>query len=80
MPGVSATTAGTAFGFALQVYINSVRKLPLTRRPWQYAVLMGAGAVAANAIVDFEEQMEADIERTLAARKDSNRRRFGSNE
>jgi len=31
MPGVSATTAGTAFGFALQVYINSVRKLPLTR-------------------------------------------------
>eukprot|EP00894_Picocystis_sp_ML_P000275 jgi/Pico_ML_1/50792/g1938.t2 len=31
MPGLSATTAGSAFGFALQVYINSVRKLPLTR-------------------------------------------------
>jgi len=41
---------------------------------------MGAGAVAANALVDYEEEMQADIERTLAARKDSNRRRFGGGE
>lgn len=36
---------GAAFGFTTQLYTNALRKLPLTRYPWEYVFLTMGGAV-----------------------------------
>lgn len=35
---------GAAFGFLTQMYTNALRKMPLTRYPWEYVILSGLGA------------------------------------
>ena len=35
---------GAVYGLAVQLYSNSLRRIPALRRPWEHVILMGVGA------------------------------------
>ena len=58
---MSAAVIGGLMGLGVQLYVNTVRKLPLFRNPWEHVLLVGAGAAFGNWIVDFEERTAEDV-------------------
>jgi len=70
------TMVGALLGLGVQLYSNAVRKLPLMRNPWEHVIGIGVGVWAANGIVQFEERMAIDVEKTLEDAKAAQKRRF----
>ena len=52
---------GALLGLGVQLYTNAVRKLPLTRNPWEHAIAMGAGAAFGTWLVKFEAETEQEL-------------------
>lgn len=57
----TATLAGMGAGLFVKLFSNGLRKMPLMREPWEHVLLMGAGAMAANAYVDYEAKVEEEV-------------------
>ncbi|KAI5072600.1 hypothetical protein GOP47_0012706 [Adiantum capillus-veneris] len=72
----SATFFGAAFGLACQFYSNGIRKQPLMRHPWEHVLLISIGIVAANALANWEEKLQADVEKLTKENAEINRSRF----
>lgn len=60
--------AGVVFGFTTQLYANALRKVPLTRYPWEYAAFMTLGGIVGYWMEGACEREEAEIEKLLAKR------------
>eukprot|EP00250_Pteridium_aquilinum_P024781 c29591_g1_i1 orf=350-604(-) len=73
---VTATFVGAAFGLASQFYSNAIRKQPLMRHPWEHVLLMGIGIVAANGLANWDEKLQADVEKHREQDAEINKRRF----
>ncbi|KAH7297464.1 hypothetical protein KP509_26G070800 [Ceratopteris richardii] len=73
----TATFVGASLGLLCQFYSNGIRKQPLMRHPWEHLLLMGIGVVAANALANWEEKLQADVERHRIEDAENNKRRFG---
>lgn len=56
-----AAVIGGLAGLGIQLYVNTIRKLPLLRNPWEHVILVGAGAAFGNWLVDFEERTAEDV-------------------
>eukprot|EP00296_Roombia_truncata_P010095 JP448799.1.p1 GENE.JP448799.1~~JP448799.1.p1 ORF type:complete len:73 (+),score=15.33 JP448799.1:25-243(+) len=64
---------GAASGFLLQWFSNSVRKLPLTRRPWEIPLAMGVTAYAFSYFdgitMDAHQRIETYMDSKLKTEK-----------
>jgi len=71
MPGVSYFAAGAVSGFIVQVYANSLRRLPALRRPWEHMILMGVGAYGMDALgkytIKAQEQYDENQQKVRTA-------------
>lgn len=45
-----------------------IRKLPLSRNPWEHVLFMSIGAYLGNAVVEWEERATEELEEMLAQR------------
>eukprot|EP00242_Pyramimonas_sp_CCMP2087_P010719 CAMPEP_0198197150 /NCGR_PEP_ID=MMETSP1445-20131203/734_1 /TAXON_ID=36898 /ORGANISM="Pyramimonas sp., Strain CCMP2087" /LENGTH=76 /DNA_ID=CAMNT_0043866327 /DNA_START=105 /DNA_END=335 /DNA_ORIENTATION=- len=63
----SATLAGMGAGLFVKLFSNGLRKMPLMREPWEHVLLMGAGAMAANAYVEYEVKIEQEVKDMMAS-------------
>jgi len=61
---------GAAFGFTTQLYTNALRKLPLTRYPWEYVFLTGLGALGGHFLDGAATRARIKVEALQARRKD----------
>ena len=67
-------TFGTALfgglsGFGIAMLSNGIRKLPLLRRPWEHAVLVGIMAYGGACYPELEDETLARVNRMRADRK-----------
>eukprot|EP00210_Caulerpa_lentillifera_P006869 g6566.t1 len=53
---------GAVFGFTTQMYTNALRKLPLTRYPWEYVFLTAGGAMLGNYMSGAVERAKRRVE------------------
>jgi len=70
----SGYTVGAIFGFVTVLYSNGVRKVPLMREPWEHFIAAGIGAWCGNALVEYVERTERDIDELLTKREEQNKR------
>ena len=56
---------GAVCGLGVQLYSNTVRRLPLMRHPWEHVLGMGIGGFIATRIVAVEEDTRADLNTML---------------
>eukprot|EP00240_Pyramimonas_obovata_P019026 CAMPEP_0118931964 /NCGR_PEP_ID=MMETSP1169-20130426/8832_1 /TAXON_ID=36882 /ORGANISM="Pyramimonas obovata, Strain CCMP722" /LENGTH=71 /DNA_ID=CAMNT_0006874547 /DNA_START=98 /DNA_END=313 /DNA_ORIENTATION=+ len=63
--------AGAGAGLFIKLFSNGLRKVPLMREPWEHVLLMGAGAMAANAYVQYETQIEAEVKAMTTKRSEA---------
>ncbi|MFQ6636244.1 hypothetical protein Gotur_013896 [Gossypium turneri] len=80
---VSATVIGALLGLGTQMYSNALRKLPYMRRPisfffypWEHLLGMGLGAVFVNQLVNWDAQLQRDLDNMLEKAKAANERRY----
>ncbi|XP_068653419.1 uncharacterized protein [Aristolochia californica] len=72
----SATFIGAPLGLGTQMYSNALRKLPLTRHPWEHLLGMGLGAIFTNQLVKWDAQLQVDLDNMLEKAKAANERRY----
>ncbi|PPS09192.1 hypothetical protein GOBAR_AA11449 [Gossypium barbadense] len=72
---VSATVIGALLGLGTQMYSNALRKLPYMR-PWELLLGMGLGAVFVNQLVNWDAQLQRDLDSMLEKAKAANERRY----
>ncbi|KAB2051385.1 hypothetical protein ES319_A12G051400v1 [Gossypium barbadense] len=73
---VSATVIGALLGLGTQMYSNALRKLPYMRHPWELLLGMGLGAVFVNQLVNWDAQLQRDLDSMLEKAKAANERRY----
>ncbi|KAA3461012.1 Excitatory amino acid transporter 1 [Gossypium arboreum] len=73
---VSATVIGALLGLGTQMYSNALRKLPYMRHPWEHLLGMGLGAVFVNQLVNWDAQLQRDLDNMLEKAKAANERRY----
>ena len=56
---------GALCGLGVQLYSNTVRRLPLMRHPWEHLIAMGVGGFIATKIIAVEEETRADLNTML---------------
>ncbi|KAK9843709.1 hypothetical protein WJX81_003247 [Elliptochloris bilobata] len=70
MPGAFV---GAIAGFAVVLYSNGLRKVPLMREPWEHFIGAGIGAWLGNELVKYVERTEKEIEELLQRREAANK-------
>ncbi|TYI49712.1 hypothetical protein E1A91_D12G053800v1 [Gossypium mustelinum] len=73
---VSATAIGALLGLGTQMYSNALRKLPYMRHPWEHLLGMGLGAVFVNQLVNWDAQLQRDLDNMLEKAKAANEHRY----
>eukprot|EP00540_Astrosyne_radiata_P006172 CAMPEP_0116864020 /NCGR_PEP_ID=MMETSP0418-20121206/24578_1 /TAXON_ID=1158023 /ORGANISM="Astrosyne radiata, Strain 13vi08-1A" /LENGTH=78 /DNA_ID=CAMNT_0004499171 /DNA_START=13 /DNA_END=246 /DNA_ORIENTATION=+ len=64
--GLGAALVGGASGFGIQIFANAMRKVPLSRQPWNHVGLFLVGCWAGNAYVRLERNLLDDINQIRA--------------
>ncbi|KAL3680530.1 hypothetical protein R1sor_023486 [Riccia sorocarpa] len=72
----TAGLIGAGMGLFVQLYSNGVRKLPLMRHPWEHVLAMGLGSAFGNAVVQWEEKLQTDLDKLIADGKTARTKRF----
>eukprot|EP00549_Striatella_unipunctata_P007020 CAMPEP_0118694444 /NCGR_PEP_ID=MMETSP0800-20121206/12526_1 /TAXON_ID=210618 ORGANISM="Striatella unipunctata, Strain CCMP2910" /NCGR_SAMPLE_ID=MMETSP0800 /ASSEMBLY_ACC=CAM_ASM_000638 /LENGTH=90 /DNA_ID=CAMNT_0006592909 /DNA_START=42 /DNA_END=314 /DNA_ORIENTATION=+ len=57
----TAAIFGGAMGASAHYITNAVRKVPLSRAPWNYILYFGIGCWAGNGLYKWEERLVEDI-------------------
>ncbi|GAX15005.1 hypothetical protein FisN_12Lh299 [Fistulifera solaris] len=59
--GLFTTLFGGSLGFAAQAYSNSIRKVPISRQPWNHLGMFILGCYAGAKYPKWEETLVNDI-------------------
>ena len=63
--GLLTMMSGATAGVGLQVYSNTVRRLPMMRHPWEHVAFAIGGAWAASSLVAWEGEQKEELRKTL---------------
>jgi len=65
--GVVSTLIGGAMGFGVQLYSNTLQKIPLSRRPWIHASLVMVGCYVGAKYPKWERTLVQEVNEIKAA-------------